>query len=472
MTTVFPVQDGPDALIKKAAEALLAESRDVPAAKMWLAAAEVMPLDERQKDLLDYCQCTVLCLSEEYDAAYKLFNAANAGRAIPDGWHFLGSVVYLKREPGNDPALTLREIDTAIRWVKEHDEFQDQDGLVANLYGHKAFWHLRSQQIHDAEACCRIAMELYPDYVAPLSIMAEIALRRGHPEEVIGYLSESIARRTDGPRLFDYANRGKALLDIGNPLAAFADLSQALSLEPSNATVLTNQGIAADEMGNTSLAWQRYNAALLQDINYAAAYHNRAVLWHKSNQCENADRDFTRSIVLEPGNGLLWFNRAVCRFERKMYGECLADLTEAYRIGHHTWELHYLSGMCKGHLNEHTTGMSILKRIIDQYQGLSPATQSMIWNNIGAIAYRKNDYRIAHECFLKAFSIDPLNQQADTNIDRIEEIMSGQNDQPIVESIVGISVGRVSLASSLDDIRLSDVASYASLAVSIAQLMA
>ena len=113
----------------------------------------------------------------------------------------------------------------------------------------------------------------------------------------------------------------------------------------------------------------------------------------------------------------------------------------------------------------------MLKRVIDQYPSLPTATQSMVWNNIGTIAHRKGEYRIAHECFLKAFSIDPLNQQADLNIDRIKETMSGEKEQPIVENAVGIPVGRLLLPSLLDDIRWSDVASYASLAVGIATLV-
>lgn len=471
MTIVLPGQRGADGLIRLAGEALLGENRDIPAARRWLEAAAAVPLDERQQDLLDMCWCTILCLTEEYDEAYNLFNQANVKRDVPDGWFFLGSVVYLKREPGDDPTVTLREIETAIRWAKESGGWLEQDGLVANLYGHKAFCHLRRDQPYDAEACCQIAMKLYPDYVGPLSIMAEIALRRGRAEEAISYLSESIARRTDSPRLFDYANRGKALLDVGNPRAAFADLSQALSLEPGNATVLTNLGVAADQMGNTSLAWQMYNAALLQDISWAAAYHNRAVLWYRDDDYAQADRDFTKAVGLEPETGLLWFSRAVCRFERKMYGECLADLAEAYQRGHRPWELHYLSGMCKGHLNEHMTGMSMLKSVIDQHPWLPTATQSMVWNNIGTIAHRKGEHRTAQECFFKAFTIDPLNQQADANIDRIEEMMSGQGEQPIVENTVGIPVSGLLLSSSLDDIRWSDFASYAGLAIGVGQLL-
>ncbi len=472
VSTTLPARHGPDDLIRQAGEALLGEPRDVPTAMQWLAAAGAMPLDERQKDLLDFCRCTALCIDEDFDEAYKVFTVAHPDRDVPESWQFLGCVVFLKREPGTDPTLTLREIEVAIEWAKGQDTFDQRDTLVANLYGHKAFWHLRHDQEYDAEACSQIAMNLHADYVAPLSILAEIALRRGRPMEAIRYLSESIARRTNGPRLFEYANRGKALLDIGNPEAALKDLTQALSLEPGNATVLTNLGITADEMGDTSMAWRMYNAALTQDIGWAAAYHNRAVLSYRNDDYAMAERDFTNAVVREPSNGLLWFNRGVCRFQRTMYGECLSDLAEAFQRGYRAWELHYLSGMCKGYLNEHATGMSMLKRVVDQYPSLPNAIQSMVWNNIGVIAHKKGEYRTAHECFLKAFSIDPLNEQADANIDHTEEKMSNQDDQPVTENAVGIPVERLLLPSALEDIRWSDVASYASLATSIAGLIA
>ena len=74
---------------------------------------------------------------------------------------------------------------------------------------------------------------------------------------------------------------------------------------------------------------------------------------------------------------------------------------------------------------------------------------------MGAMAHRKGDGRTAHQCFNKAAFIDPLNQQALTNIDRIEETMSGQELQRTEEDTVSISVRPTT--AFVESISLSDL---------------
>ncbi len=100
-------------------------------------------------------------------------------------------------------------------------------------------------------------------------------------------------------------------------------------------------------------------------------------------------------------------------------------------------------GMCKGRLNEFTTGMNLLKRLVDD-PFLPSRISSMIWNNTGVMAHRMGDPRAARQCFSKATLVDPLNPQAMENVDRTEETMSGQELRATEESVVDISTGPVS----------------------------
>ena len=283
-------------------------------------------------------------------------------------------------------------------------------------------------------------MQLYPDYLGSYRILASIELQRGQAESAIRYLSESIVRRTGGPSFWDLANRGKAFLDTGAVPAAIQDLKHALELDLYSPAVLSNLGIAMQEVGETSEAWRFYARALQLDHNWAPAHHNRGVLFYNQKDFEDADRAFTSALHSEPNNPMLWFHRGACRFELEMYGEALADLGLAGRLGYRSWELNYLMGMCHGRLKEYSTGLALLKSVADN-QFIPPSILSMIWNNLGVMSHLADDERSAHQCFNKAVFVDSLNRQASMNIDRIETTMSGQDLQPTEETPVGIEVG-------------------------------
>ncbi len=186
-----------------------------------------------------------------------------------------------------------------------------------------------------------------------------------------------------------------------------------------------------------------YSKALQVDFNWAPAHHNRGVLFFHLREYDDAVRAFNRAVHSEPDNSLLYFNRGVCLFEMQMYGEALSDLMRAEALGHRSGELVYLTGMCRARLNEFTTGINLLQRLVDD-PFLPSRTLSMIWNNTGVMAHKMGDLRRAFQCFAKATVVDPLNSQAMDNVDRIEETMSGQELRVTEESVVDITIGPLS----------------------------
>ena len=256
---------------------------------------------------MHFAQCMVHCINHEYDAAYEVVKAVpHFGKATPD-WRRLTTLVYLRRFPSDGYGQALDECNDVIAWTKQDAKGQDSHELLANLYGRKAFYHLNLNQYYDAEASCKIALDLYRGYLAPYRLMASISLRRGQPERVIEYLSESIARRSDGPHFWDYANRGKAFLDINDIRSAIADLNTAHQLNPQEPTVISNLGIAEDMQGNETGAWRLYGLALQLNYNWAPAHHNRGVMFFRLKQHTDAENCFTRAIRSEPTMGCSGF---------------------------------------------------------------------------------------------------------------------------------------------------------------------
>ena len=290
----------------------------------------------------------------------------------------------------------------------------------------------------DAMACCEIASELLPEHLAPLRIMAEIKLNRGEYEKAIEYLSKAIAIQTEGPHFWDYANRGSAFLETGNLQEAFPDLRIALELEPQNPVVLSNLGMALERTGNLTESWRCYSLALTSDYHSVPAHNNRGTLFFGRQEYRQAEREFSIAVQLEQNNATLWFNRGLAKFEMQMYGESLSDMSVSSRLGNQAWEAKYISGMCRGRLNEYSTAIAILGDLALR-SNLDREDNSLIWNNIGVMEHRMDRLEAALRCFIESVAENPLNEQAQANIGRIESTMSGATLLATEESQVEIA---------------------------------
>ena len=308
---------------------------------------------------------------------------------------------------------------------------------------------------------------MLPEYTAPLRIMAEIKLNQSEYEKAIEYLSKAIANRVEGPHFWDYANRSSAFLEAGKLQEAFNDFGTALELEPQNPVVLSNLGMALEQIGNPTAALRYYSLALAQDYRLVPGHNNRGTLFFIRQDYQQAEREFSTAVQLEPRNATLWFNRGLARFEMQMYGECLSDMSTSMELGNQAWEAKYISGMCRGRLKEYSTAIADLKDLVLKSR-LDREDNSLVWNNIGVMQHRMDRLETAHRCFLEAVAENPLNDQAKANIDRIESTMSGVSLHATEESEVEI-VPRATTGNPLG-LTQSDIISTVSIVSNIAAM--
>lgn len=437
----------------------------------WLDAAAMQDPTAGEAEEIFYLTSLGHWLLRDYERAYERFRdwfGDGIDWQLPKQWLFLGALVVLKRAPDQGYSHALREYDATISWLSADVVERNESPLKALLYERKAFCHLRLGQDHDAEACCRIALRLNQESLGALRILAEVSLGRNEPREAIRFLSQSIALRTRGPHFWDYANRGKALLDIGQLLTAREDLNMALALYPGHAAVLNNLGIVIDRSGDESGALRLYGQAMMSDFNWAPAHNNRGVVFHRRREYDVAEAAVNKAVEIEPMNPMLRFNRSVVRFDNRQYGEALRDAEMAIRLGADYWECRYILAMCMAQFRDYS-GAMIMLRNLALSEGTRSADVSILWNNLGVMAYKKEDYRTAHECFSVAISSNPINGQAIQNIDRMEAIMSGQDAQGPESETLDIALDFASgryVEFSQDD--LNTALAAASLFISIA----
>jgi type IV pilus assembly protein PilF len=77
------------------------------------------------------------------------------------------------------------------------------------------------------------------------------------------------------------------------------------------ASVNTQLGLGYLSNGQLSQAWERLNAALEADPNYATAHNGVALVYHRLNEPEKAERHFKRAIELNPSDSAAQTNYGV-----------------------------------------------------------------------------------------------------------------------------------------------------------------
>jgi tetratricopeptide (TPR) repeat protein len=96
-----------------------------------------------------------------------------------------------------------------------------------------------------------------------------------------------------------------------------------------NATVLNQQGLAKQNLGDWDGAMADYNQAVRLDPNYSAAYDNRGNVKRQKGDLNGAMADINQAITLNPKNATAYFNRARVKEKKGDLDGAIADFNRA-----------------------------------------------------------------------------------------------------------------------------------------------
>ncbi len=102
-----------------------------------------------------------------------------------------------------------------------------------------------------------------------------------------------------------YYQRGNVQYDKGDRTAAIADYTQALALNPNDASSYNNRGVAYHEANQLEAAITDYTAAIKLQPTYANAYRNRAFAYRSLGRRPEAISDFQQAAELYKQQGNL-----------------------------------------------------------------------------------------------------------------------------------------------------------------------
>jgi tetratricopeptide (TPR) repeat protein len=102
-------------------------------------------------------------------------------------------------------------------------------------------------------------------------------------------------------------------------LGALTDYTQALQLDPNNASAFCCRGVAYYRLGDRQNATIDYNRSIEIDPTLAIAYYRRGFLHYTAQDYVSAIADYNKSIELKPDFALAYSNRGYAY--RDLYGE-------------------------------------------------------------------------------------------------------------------------------------------------------
>jgi len=162
-------------------------------------------------------------------------------------------------------------------------------------------------QLAEATAACQEILELQPDHIESLTLLAEIEARLEHPEHAIQLYTKVISLRPDYAPA--YYKRGNLLKDRNQMEAALASYDQAVGLDQGYANAFCNRGVVLGILNRPDEALASYDRAVALNPGDSLASYNRAGVLQGLNRLSEALAGYDQAIAVLPDYAEAYCNR-------------------------------------------------------------------------------------------------------------------------------------------------------------------
>lgn len=223
---------------------------------------------------------------------------------LPDERHvvalFAGMAWFLEQHLAPDMASLPRDVTDRLRGLGMHEDPDVQALALASL-------HFARGTAADVRAFLVTALrDLSATAAREDAVRARWAL-------VLGYLGDRLRER-------------------GNPLAAIATYQKAREIDPGNAQIPVNLGLAQVEAGNPGAAVAAYEASLALSPAQPLTLVNLGNAHTARNDLENAVAAYRRALTLDAREPLAWFNLGAAHARRGASDSALPAFRRAAEI--------------------------------------------------------------------------------------------------------------------------------------------
>jgi len=144
--------------------------------------------------------------------------------------------------------------------------------------------------------------------------------------------------------------------------------------------------------------------------NLAVTYNNRGTAYYKLNRHEEAIRDYSKAIELDPKDAGAYYNRGTAFSKLSKHEDAIKDFNKAIELNPEYAESYYNRGNTHFKLNKHEEAIEDYNKAIE----LNPKSD-LAYNNRGLAYSELNRYEDAIKDFNKAIELNPKDAEAYAN---------------------------------------------------------
>ncbi len=314
----------------------------------------------------DYRKLLQIAKTYRSEGAYReaelaFQEALGADNTEAEPYHILALMAY---ENGNLETAGNQIIEATMR--AENDATIHADcGAIMNMLGRSA----------EAEAACRHAIDLNPDYIEAYNNLAVALSQQNRLEEAIQICDTAIECRPD------YAdaliNKGNFLVHMDDPVSAIETFTMAIKIAPNNPLARVNLGTALRLVGELDAAQKQCEAGLALRPDYPEAHAALGMILAGRGDYEDAQTAFSTALKYRPSFGAAQINLAAAKFK--------------------TGDLHAAENEYSKVIAAHPNAASAL-------------------TGLGVVLLAKGELDDAHNSFRKAVELDPSEGEAWMNL--------------------------------------------------------
>jgi tetratricopeptide (TPR) repeat protein len=231
-------------------------------------------------------------------------------------------------------------------------------------------------------------------------------------DDAINYCSQAIeSGQLSGKGLaFAFYRRGNAYYEKRDYDRAIVDYDQAIRLNPSHASALSNRGAAYARKGDYDRAIENYDEAIRLNPGHADAFSNRGVAYARKGDYDRAIENYDEAIRLNPNHANALYDRGNAYRRKGDYDRAIQNYDEAIRLNPKHANAFSNRGIAYGRKGDYD-------RAIENYDEairLNPNHVNALYNR-GNAYRRKGDYNQAVQDYDQVIRLNPKYADAYSN---------------------------------------------------------
>jgi len=272
-----------------------------------------------------------------------------------------------------------------------------------------AWQHFQKGQWQQAEQLYLQVLEVDPQQVDALHLLAVIAGQTGRESRAIAYL-EAVLRLQPGLAAA-HNNLGNVFIMQRKLPEAAASFQEAARLQPNFAVAQNNLGSALNELGRPAEAVASLQQALRIKPDYAEAHQNLGLAWQAQGKLAEAEASFQQAARLRPDDSQTHFQLGIALAKQGKHAEAAASFQQVVRQKPDHVEAHVQLGLA---LKEQG---KLVEAVASYHQALRlKPDHAEAHVNLGNVHVEQRKLAEAAGCYQQALSIRPDFAEAHNNL--------------------------------------------------------